>query len=81
MGEKPAGAPDILSDTPAAEWARSLRRSWAVLGALPLVDHAGSAVRESAELPGGHASLFAGRQAATRLWPALAKWFADDGVT
>ncbi len=46
--------------------------------ALPLIEHVGSKVKEATELPGGHASLFAGREASTRLWPALAQWFADD---
>jgi polyhydroxyalkanoate synthase len=43
--------------------------------ARPLVERVGSPVTDVLELPGGHASLFAGRQASTRLWPVLAKWF------
>ncbi|MGH7319999.1 MAG: alpha/beta fold hydrolase [Candidatus Rokuibacteriota bacterium] len=47
--------------------------------ALALIEHVGSKVKESAELPGGHASLFAGGEASARLWPALAQWLADGG--
>ena len=45
-----------------------------------LVDLVGSADREYLELPGGHISLIAGRQAHSNLWPKLAAWLAGDGA-
>ena len=45
--------------------------------ARPLVDLVGSADKEYVELPGGHISLIAGRQAHQNLWPRLAQWLRD----
>jgi poly[(R)-3-hydroxyalkanoate] polymerase subunit PhaC len=42
-----------------------------------LVDLVGSADREYLELPGGHISLIAGRQAHSNLWPKLAAWLGE----
>ncbi|MGI8552019.1 MAG: alpha/beta fold hydrolase [Dehalococcoidia bacterium] len=39
-----------------------------------LVDLVGSADKEYEELPGGHISLIAGRQANQQLWPKLVSW-------
>jgi len=39
-----------------------------------LIDLVGSADKQYEELPGGHISLIAGRQASQHLWPKLAGW-------
>lgn len=47
-----------------------------------LIDLIGSADKEYEELPGGHISLIAGRQASQHLWPKLVQWLrARAGVT
>lgn len=49
-----------------------------------LVDAVGSEDKEYVELPGGHISLIAGRQAHQNLWPKLAAWLRErepDGET
>jgi polyhydroxyalkanoate synthase len=42
-----------------------------------LVDVVGSEDKEYVELPGGHISLIAGRQAHQNLWPRVASWLRD----
>ena len=44
-----------------------------------LVDLVGSADKEYVELPGGHISLIAGRQAHQNLWPKLVRWLRAHG--
>jgi polyhydroxyalkanoate synthase len=46
-----------------------------------LIDLVGSADKQYEELPGGHISLIAGRQASQHLWPKLVAWLrARDGA-
>jgi polyhydroxyalkanoate synthase len=45
-----------------------------------LVDLVGSADKEYEELPGGHISLIAGRQAHQYLWPKLVQWLRAHGA-
>lgn len=42
-----------------------------------LVDLTGGADKEYVELPGGHISVIAGRQAGQQLWPKLVAWLRD----
>ena len=46
-----------------------------------LMDLVGSADKEYEELPGGHISLIAGRQANQYLWPKLVQWLRTRGDT
>lgn len=47
-----------------------------------LIDLVGSDDKEYVELPGGHISVIAGRQASQNLWPRLAQWLrAHDGAS
>lgn len=43
----------------------------------PLVDAVASVDKEYVELPGGHISLIAGRQAHQNLWPKLVSWLRE----
>lgn len=45
-----------------------------------LVDLVGSTEKEYVELPGGHISLIAGRQANQHLWPKLVRWLQERGA-
>jgi polyhydroxyalkanoate synthase subunit PhaC len=45
-----------------------------------LVDLVGSEDKEYEELPGGHISLIAGRQAHQNLWPKLVRWLRERGT-
>lgn len=42
-----------------------------------LMDHVASREKEYVDLPGGHISLVAGRQASGRLWPRVSSWLAQ----
>jgi len=46
--------------------------------ASPLMEKVGSEVKEEILLEGGHVSLVAGRNAATRLWPRVAEWLKQN---
>jgi len=42
-----------------------------------LIEAVSSVDKEYVELPGGHISLVAGRQAANNLWPRVSQWLAQ----
>ena len=47
------------------------------LAAKGLMGAVGSQDKQFMELPGGHISVFSGRQAHTMLWPALHAWVVE----